>query len=159
MLTPEATGNLGGERRAMARYRTTIESFWSPERAFDYMANFANAAEWDPGVVSGAQSTEGPVRLGARFDLEAAFGKSTIPLDYVIAAYEPHSRVVLVAETDKIKSTDEITIVANGTGCLVTYDAELETRGPFRWLSPVVSLMFRRIGDRARDSLRRELNK
>ena len=142
----------------MARYRTTITSSLSPQNAFDYMADFTNAEEWDPGVAHAEHLSDLPVTLGSRFLLQAIFGKSTMPLEYVIAAYMPTERVVLVAETDKVKSTDEITIVANGTGCLVTYDAELETLGRFRWATPIVALMFKRIGDRARDSLRLVLN-
>lgn len=37
----------------MPRYLQTITTGWSAERAFAYMADFSNAAEWDPGVVSG----------------------------------------------------------------------------------------------------------
>ena len=36
----------------MARYRGTLVSTRSAEDTFDYMADFANAAEWDPGTVS-----------------------------------------------------------------------------------------------------------
>jgi len=142
----------------MARYRTTITSRLSPQNAFDYMADFANAEEWDPGVVAAEPLQDGPVGLGSRFLLQAKFGKSVMPLEYVIAAYEPGKRVVLVAETDKVKSTDEITFAPNGDGCDVTYDAELETLGRFRLATPLVALLFKGIGDRARDSLRLVLN-
>lgn len=138
----------------MARYRTTIHSSWTPEAAYTYMANFANAQQWDPGVQSAQALSDGPVGLGSRFLLQATFGKSTMPLEYVIAAYEPARRVVLVAETDKVKSTDIITFVPSGSGCDVTYDAELRTLGSFRWATPIVAMLFKGIGDRARDSLR-----
>ena len=36
----------------MARYRGTVISTRSAEETFDYMADFANAAEWDPGTAS-----------------------------------------------------------------------------------------------------------
>jgi hypothetical protein len=34
----------------MARFRGTVVSPWSIEETFDYLADFSNAAEWDPGV-------------------------------------------------------------------------------------------------------------
>ncbi len=37
----------------MARYSTTVESNKAPEAAFEYLADFANAREWDPGVIEG----------------------------------------------------------------------------------------------------------
>ena len=36
----------------MARYRGTVVSTRSAEETFDYMADFANAAEWDPGTAT-----------------------------------------------------------------------------------------------------------
>jgi len=143
----------------MAHYRTTIQSRMDVTTAFDYMADFSNAATWDPGVVGAERLGDGPVTLGSRFLLQAAFGKSVLPLEYVLAAYEPHKRLVLVAETEKVKSIDEITVVATETGSAVTYDAVLETRGSFRWATPIVAIMFRGIGNKAREGLRRELNR
>jgi hypothetical protein len=143
----------------MAHYRTTIASTKSVDEAFDYMANFANAAQWDPGIAAARQKHEGAIGLGTRFLLDARFGKSVMELDYVIAAYEPSTRLVLVAETDNVKSIDEITFRATATGCDVTYDATLLTLGSFRKFGPIVALMFRSIGNKARDGLRRELTR
>ena len=53
----------------MARYRTTIQSKKSPEETFEYLADFANAREWDPGVVEGENLTGRPLGAGSRFRL------------------------------------------------------------------------------------------
>jgi hypothetical protein len=143
----------------MPRYRTTVHSTLSPEAAFLYMADFSNAAVWDPGITSAERIGTGTVALGSRFVLQATFGKSTMPLEYVLAAYEPHHRLLLCAETDRVKSIDEITISPTSSGCNVTYDAELITLGSFKWLTPIVALMFKSIGDKARNGLQRELNR
>ena len=37
----------------MARYRGTVISTRSAEETFDYLADFANAADWDPGTATG----------------------------------------------------------------------------------------------------------
>ena len=142
----------------MAHYRTTITSSLTIDDAFAYMADFANAAEWDPGVVTAERLFDGPVGLGGRFLLQAAFGKSVVPMEYVLAAYEPGKRILLVAETDRVKSIDEITFAPSDHGCAVTYDADLATLGRFRWATPLVAIMFKKIGDRARDGLQRVLN-
>jgi len=81
-----------------------------------------------------------------------------MPLDYVIAAHELAKRLVLVAQTDRVKSTDEITFVAAGTGTDVTYDADLRTLGWFRLAAPIVALAFKGLGDNAKAGLQRELN-
>lgn len=142
----------------MARYTTTVHSTLKPDEAFAYMADFSNSRFWDPSVQSAEQITDGPVALGTRFLLVVKFRSSTMPLDYVIAAHELAKRLVLVAQTDRVKSTDEITFVAAGTGTDVTYDADLRTLGWFRLAAPIVALAFKGLGDNAKAGLQRELN-
>jgi len=50
-----------------------------------------------------------------------------------------------------------MTFVADGTGCVVTYDADLSLKGALKVANPVLGLMFGRIGDRAAGGLRRVL--
>ena len=45
----------------MASYRGTIVSTRSPEETFDYMADFANAADWDPGTAWAEHIDDGAV--------------------------------------------------------------------------------------------------
>ena len=63
----------------MAHYLTKVRTAWSPEKAFTYMADLRNFANWDPGVrkvvqregkrqrsdrdvrCDGAEQAEGPV--------------------------------------------------------------------------------------------------
>ena len=142
----------------MAHYRTTVTSKWGVTKAFTYMADFSNSASWDPGVASARQSSEGDVGVGTTFDLVANFNGRQLPLTYEVIAFDPPRRVVLRAETNMVVSLDEITFSANGEGTDVTYDADLRTRGWFKVVAPVVALMFKGIGDRARAGLQRELN-
>ena len=143
----------------MARYRTTVESDRTPAEAFDYLATFSNAAEWDPGVDEGQQVTPDPVGLGSRFRLRARFLGRSVPLEYRIVAFERPGRVVLEADERAVRSTDEITVVAAGNGSRVTYEADLRLKGPLGVLDPVLSLVFRRVGDRAAGGLQRALHR
>ncbi len=142
----------------MAHYRTTVASKWDVATAFSYMADFANSATWDPGVVSAEQLSSGDVGLGTRFELMANFNGRQLPLTYEVTAFDPPRRVVLRAETDMVLSIDEITFSPSAQGTDVTYDADLRTRGWFKLAAPVVALLFKGIGDRARAGLQRELN-
>ena len=141
----------------MARYRTTVSSPWDGTAAFDYMANFANTAAWDPGVRRAHQITPGDVGLGTRFEVVADFNGRSLPLIYEITVFEPPRRVVLRAETPLVVSRDDITFTPTDRGTDVTYDAELRTRGWLTLAAPVVARMFRGVGKRARVGLQREL--
>ena len=113
----------------MARYSTTVQSKRSREEVFDYLADFANAAEWDPGVVSGENLTGQPVGPGSRFRLMCRYFGRQFPLEYRITAFEVPSRVVFETDRGSISSVDEIRFVAVDEGTAVTYEANLRLRG------------------------------
>ena len=143
----------------MACYRATIQSKKSPDEAFEYLADFAHAREWDPGVVEGENLTGQPIGPDSRFRLVARFLGLQVPLEYRISIFEPPRRVVFQADQDAVRSTDEIRVVPVGAGTSVTYDADLRLKGPLgRLMDPLLGLAFRRIGDRAAVGLGKALN-
>jgi hypothetical protein len=123
------------------------------------MAAFENVAKWDPGVARAERVGNGPVGLGTVFHVVSVFNGREIPLDYEITAFEPPNRVVLKAQTPTLRSVDEIKVDATGTSSLMTYNANLTFKGALWFANPILVLSFKKIGDRARDGLRRELNK
>lgn len=141
----------------MAHYRTTVETQWPIEVAFDYLASFDNVAEWDPGVSEARRlSAEAPAG-GARFEVIASFLGRRVPLIYETVELEPPNKVVLRAETTTVTSLDTLTFTRRGGLTEVTYDAELSLRGPLKLADPLLSLAFGRLGDRAREGLARRL--
>jgi hypothetical protein len=121
---------------------------------FEYLADFSSTAEWDPGVSEAWRLTSEPLRVGARFHVVAALLGRQVALEYRTVEIDPPNRVVLRAETSTAISEDTITVSAGpGSGAAVTYDARLRLRGPLRAADPILGLLFRRIGDRARDGL------
>lgn len=142
----------------MARYTTTINSSLSAPQAFAYMAAFENVADWDPGVRSAKRITDGSPHLGTRFDVVASFMGRGLPLRYEITRFEDGSTFVLTAETSTLRSVDTVTVVADGSGSRVTYDADLVLKGALKIFDPSLRLAFRSIGNKARDGLRRVLN-
>ena len=142
----------------MARYRGTVVSNRSAEDTFDYMADFVNAAEWDPGTASAERLDAGKIGLGSAFRLDIRVGPRTMALDYRIVAFERPRRVVLIGESDALRSLDAMTVVpAADGGSILTYDADLTLNGPFALANPILGLLFDRIGDKGVDGLRRTL--
>ncbi len=142
----------------MAHYHTTVSSRMDVDTAFRYMSNFANAATWDPGVASASQVTPGEIGLGTTFQLVTLFNGREVPLTYEITEFEPSRHVVLRAESALIRSIDRVTVTSTAGGSDVSYDADLHTLGWLRLASPIVSLLFQHIGDRAQAGLRHALN-
>ena len=73
------------------------------------------------------------------------------PLDYRIVAFDRPHRVVLLGESDTVRSEDTVTVAPSADGgSVLTYEADLRLRGPVRALNPVLPLAFDRIGDQRR---------
>jgi hypothetical protein len=141
----------------MSRYATEIRSHLAPAAAFAYMADFANARFWDPSVSSAQRQGGGPVGLGTSFDVVSRVAKRGLELTYTIVEFEPPTRVVLQARRSFV-SRDTITVVPDGEGSLVRYEAVLAFGATGRLLEPVMQRVFKRRCEKAEAGLERALN-
>lgn len=129
----------------MARYITTVRSPWSPDDAFDFMADVRNFQHWDPGVSSSTLVEGTAPGIGAAYDVSV----TGTTLRYVTREFDRPQRTVVEATSRLLRSYDVIAIVPQADGCEVTYDALLELNGVLRLADPLLGLVFGRIGDRA----------
>ena len=73
----------------------TVESDLHVEATFDYVANFENIVEWDPGVTAVRKVTDGDPAVGTEYDLDLQYGGSPLTMTYRITEWDPPRRVVL----------------------------------------------------------------
>ena len=142
----------------MARYVTTVRTAKAPQEVFAYMADLRNFAEWDPGVKAVTQvegSGGGPDSV---FDVTVAGVGRDLTLRYVTEEYDAPRNLLVVARSAVFTSIDRITVKPDGTGSVVTYDADLRLNGVLRIGDLGLRLMFGHIGDRAAAGLRRVLD-
>jgi hypothetical protein len=126
----------------------------SQAEAFNFTADFSNSAKWDPGVAASSQIGNGPVGLGAEFELEVKFGTSSIPMTYRITVFEPNDRVVLEGTGDRIQAVDDIRFRSAEGKTVIDYTADLSFDNFFKYLAPFAGpLMSRVVGKRALDGL------
>ena len=142
----------------MATYVTTIESSLPADNAFAYMADFANAREWDPSVSEARPVGDGPLGVGSAFDLVARFAGRNVPLRYTVVSYEAPHRVVLEAQRPGFVSRDTITVERAERGSTVHYDAVLAFSGIGRLFDPLMQRIFDRVGARATTGITAALN-
>lgn len=129
----------------MARYTTTIASPWPAPKAFAYMADLRNFAEWDPGVEKSVMQTGTDPGVGTSYDVTVGF----TTLTYVTKEYDDPTRTVAEAQSALLRSYDIIEVTPTETGCEVFYDARLTLNGPLGLADPLLGLVFERIGDKA----------
>ena len=141
----------------MARYVTTVRSAKTPREAFAYMADLRNFAEWDPGVKAVRQvegSGGGPDSV---FDVTVVAPGRDLTLRYVTEVHDAPHNLLVVARSIVFTSIDRITVEPDGTGSVITYDADLRLNGVLRVGDLGLRLVFGQIGDRAAAGLRRVL--
>lgn len=133
----------------MAHYKATVHTQLPPAQAFELMADFANAQDWDPATTASRQLDGGPVDVGARFELEMQiFGRENT-IVYEIVEYDAPSRVVLRGENAGSVSIDEISVAPHESGSAVTYEATVTMKGAFKVIGPLFAPVFKKMGDEA----------
>ena len=139
----------------MASYRGALETAKSPEDAFDYMADFRNAAEWDPATVSISQTAGTGAELGARYRLVTRFVGRPVTLDYQTIGFKPVDELVLAFKGHAVEGTDTITIISRDAGTRLVYSVEFDLK--WRWLTGLAVPFFTRAADKALAGLARAL--
>jgi carbon monoxide dehydrogenase subunit G len=137
----------------MPQFVTSVKTSMTQREAFDYMTDLRNLPAWDPGVSSAEKVGSGEVEKGSAFDVVASGTKLT----YVVIEFDRPTRAIVEADGPRLRSYDVITIEPAADGSIVTWDATLELKGVFKVFSPVLALMFDRIGAKAEAGLQSTL--
>jgi carbon monoxide dehydrogenase subunit G len=143
----------------MTRIHERITADLPIEAAFDYVADFANNAEWDPNTTAAHRLDDGPLGVGTHYELHVRMGGRTAPMTYRITEYERPRRVVLVGEGSGVVTVDDIRFERIGDRTVVDYTADIRLGGLLRLAQPFLGGAFRRIGREAAEGMNRELGR
>jgi carbon monoxide dehydrogenase subunit G len=113
----------------MTRLHERIQTRLNPEAAFAYIADFANASAWDPGIATSEREDGGPLGVGSRFRLGVRMGGRVLPMLYRITVYDAPRRVVVEGDGSGVHAIDEIRFESSGDGTAVDYTADIRLGG------------------------------
>ena len=142
----------------MTTLHEQIETTLPLDATFAYVADFANAEEWDPGVATAQRLDAGPVGLGTRYRLGVRIGGRVAPMEYRISVFEPPTRVVLVGSGSGVSAVDDIRFEEVETRTRVDYTADITLDGARRLIQPFLGRAFATIGRNAADGMQRTLD-
>ncbi len=132
----------------MVHVQRTFTVDKSVEQVVAYLADFANAEQWDPGTQSCTRvGGDGPVRVGATWHNVSKVLGSETELEYTLEVLEP-GHLTLVGRNDTATSTDDITVTEHPDGAEIVYDATIELHGAAKLAAPVVKIEFERLGNK-----------
>ncbi|MEO9138185.1 MAG: SRPBCC family protein [Jatrophihabitans sp.] len=130
----------------------------APNHVIEYLKDFGNAPEWDPGTQSCDRIDEGPIAVGSSWhNVSKILGKST-DLTYTLDSLTDDT-IVLVGKNDTATSTDTITVRAAGAGSEITYHVDLDMHGIAKLAAPVMKIEFERLGVKTEAQMTERLNK
>jgi hypothetical protein len=109
-----------------------------PGAVFDYLADFTNTEEWDPGTRS-CERISGDGGVGTTYRNVSSFLGRESEIIYTTVELERPTRIHLTGHNEQFDGHDVLGIRAHGTGSEVTYTAEFAFSGAARLAVPVVA--------------------
>src|SRR6188768_2556826 len=138
--------------------KEVVETTLPLERAFAYIADFANTASWDPGTVASRAVEGGGPIVGSRYALSVRVGGRVAPMEYEITALEPNERVVLAGRGSSVAAVDDIRFSRTEDGTRIDYTADIRLTGLWRLIEPFAGGAFTKIGREAREGMQHTLD-
>ncbi|MFI5592204.1 SRPBCC family protein [Amycolatopsis sp. NPDC051758] len=127
----------------------------APHEVVEYLKDFGNANEWDPGTLSCDRLGDGPIEVGARWHNVSKIAGVETELTYELTRLEP-GRVVFSGSNKTATTTDDISVTATGGGgSTLTYHATIEFHGAAKLGAPIAKVVFEKVGADTEDSLTR----
>ena len=128
-----------------------------PGVVIDYLKDFSNAEEWDPGTQRCTRNESGPPVVGATWhNVSKIMGVST-ELTYTLEDLTD-TRLVFVGENKTATSTDTISVEPATEGSEITYRADLTMHGAAALFSPAMKLVFEKLAGEVKQQLTQVLN-
>jgi carbon monoxide dehydrogenase subunit G len=136
----------------------TIDTPLPIDDAFAFVADFANAERWDPGVATSARLDAGPVGLGTRYRLGVRMAGRVAPMEYVITTFDAPHHVVLTGSGSNVHAVDTIRFSMDRARTRIDYTADIRLGGWMRLLQPFVGGAFDRLAKAALGGMQRALD-
>lgn len=132
----------------------------APATVIDYLKDFGNAEEWDPGTESCTRIDSGPIVVGSSWHNVSKIAGISTELTYTLRTLTDDT-IVLTGHNDTADTTDTITVVPSpdGPGSRITYEAVIEMSGAAKLADPLVKLVFEKIGSDTEDDMTTVLNR
>lgn len=130
-----------------------------PAVVLDYLQDFTNAEEWDPGTERCTRNDSGPIAVGSTFHNVSEIAGVSTELTYTLEKLT-HDTIVLVGRNETATSTDTITVLPSaGGGSEVTYEAVIEMSGAAKLAAPAVKVLFEKVGNEVERDMTRALDR
>jgi carbon monoxide dehydrogenase subunit G len=107
------------------------------EDVFDYLSDFENTNEWDPGRVE-TRRTAGDGGLGTTYDNRSTFAGREVELSYETIGFDRPTFFSARGRNKSSTATDSLTFTRDGDRTQIHYRADFQFHGVVRYVAPLV---------------------
>jgi carbon monoxide dehydrogenase subunit G len=133
-----------GYTQFMPTVSRTFSVTTPPDRVIDYLKDFGNAEDWDPGTQTCTRQGNGPIDVGTTWHNVSKIVGVKAELTYTLNTLSNRT-LVFVGKNNSATSVDTITVDASGAGSVITYKADLEMKGAAKLLNPAMKIVFEKL--------------
>lgn len=109
----------------------------SVEDVFDYVSDFENTQEWDPGTIR-TRRTAGDGGLGTTYANRSRFMGRETELTYETIGYDRPTFFAARGRNKTATATDTLTFTRDGDRTEVHYRADFQFHGLVKYVAPVI---------------------
>ena len=144
----------------MTTLHERIETPLPLQDTFDFIADFSNAAHWDPGVATATRLDDGPLGDGRPGSTSASgWAAGCRQMEYVITTWQPPQRVVLTGSGSGVAADRRHSVRGDrGRHAWSTTPPTSGCAALLRLVAPFAGGAFARIARDARDGMQRALD-
>ena len=127
------------------------------EVVVDYLKDFSNAEQWDPGTKSRTQETPGPVRVGTTWHNVSEIKGHETELAYRLDELSA-DHITFIGENKSATSIDDITLASVEGGTSITYHSHVEFHGVAKLADPFLHNEFKELGVETEEKITAAIN-
>jgi carbon monoxide dehydrogenase subunit G len=109
----------------------------SIEDVFDYLSDFENTNEWDPGTIE-TRRTSGDGGIGTEYANRSSFAGREVELTYTTIGHDRPTFFSARGVNAQSTATDSMTFTRDGDRTQIRYRADFQFRGVVKYLAPLV---------------------
>lgn len=129
-----------------------------PAVVIDYLKDFSNAEQWDPGTQRCTRDDSGPVAVGATWHNWSKIVGVSTELTYTLEELTDN-KLVFVGKNKTATATDTISVKPANSGSEISYHADLTMHGAAVLAAPAMKLVFEKLAGDTKDQMTEVLNK
>jgi dehydrogenase/reductase SDR family member 12 len=143
----------------MLKFEEIIDVEQEYKKSFSFLSNFSNLPDWDFGIESVEKITEGILRIGTKFVVQANFMGRSIPMTYTLEEYILNKKVVYRGESENLIVVDTIEFEENVLGTRIIYTAEFDFQGILKNIEPVFKVLLKFTAQTAFTGMKKALSR